>query len=70
MSVIGFLASFNTEVEGSWPEGPLRLEFLHSELCLNSIYLPERMAPLSLSQKWKEGLPLDGAPSLPLFVTL
>lgn len=49
MNVIGFLASFNTEVERGWPEGPLRLEFLHAELCLNSIHLPECMVPLSLS---------------------
>lgn len=49
MNVIGFLASFNVEVEGSWPEGPSRLEFLRAELCLNSIHFPECMVPLSLS---------------------
>lgn len=47
MNVIGFLASFNTEVER--PEGPLPLEFLRAELCLNPIHLPECMVLLSLS---------------------
>lgn len=47
MNVIGFLASFNTEV--ARPKGPLHLEFLHAELCLNPIHLPEYMVLLSLS---------------------
>lgn len=41
MNVIGFLASFNIEVEGSWTEGPLLLELTDVELCLNSMHLPE-----------------------------
>lgn len=49
MNVIGFLASFNIKVEGSWPEGPLHLKFFHTELCLNSIHFPKYVVPLSLS---------------------
>lgn len=46
MSVIGFLASFNVQVEGSRTEGPSLLELTDVELCLNSTHLPECMCSI------------------------
>ena len=44
--VIGFLATFNTEVEGSWTEGPLLLGWTGVELCRNPPHLPEPMCSI------------------------
>ena len=44
--VIGFLASFNTEVEGSWTEGSLLRELTDVELCWNALHLPEAMCSI------------------------
>lgn len=46
MSVIGFLASFNVQVEESGAEGPLLLELTDVELCLNSMHLPGCMCSI------------------------